>query len=62
MGYVPLDGQPDYFLGMPYVLEGSIQTLRPVMLGGKPEEGRRHFEEAFRISGGKMLIFKVLYA
>jgi len=53
---------PDYFLGMPRVLMGSIETLRPRMLGGNPEEGQRQFQEAFRVSGRKMLYFQVAYA
>jgi hypothetical protein len=51
-----------YFYGMPEVLLGSLQTFRPRMLGGDPESGKRHFDEAIRISGGRMLIFKVMYA
>jgi hypothetical protein len=51
-----------YFHGMPHVMEGTILTLRPRMAGGNPEEGRRHFEEAFRISGRKLLLFQVLCA
>jgi len=53
---------PDYFFGMPHVLAGSLLCFRPRMLGGNPEEGKKQFEEAFRISGGKMLIFRVVYA
>jgi hypothetical protein len=47
---------------MPQVLLGSLQTFRPRLLGGDPESGKQHFDEALRISGGKMLIFKVMYA
>jgi hypothetical protein len=57
-----LEVDPGYFQGMPHVMEGTILTLRPRMAGGNPEEGRRHFEEAFRISGRKLLLFQVLCA
>jgi hypothetical protein len=57
-----LELNPEYFQGMPHVMEGTILTLRPRIAGGKPEEGRKHFEEALRISGRKLLIFQVLYA
>lgn len=57
-----LELDPGYFQGMPHVMEGTILTLRPRMAGGNPEEGYRHFEEAFRISGRKLLLFQVLCA
>lgn len=41
---------------------GILKTLRPAALGGDPEEGRRHFEEALALSGGRDLSFKVDYA
>jgi hypothetical protein len=54
--------EPDFFFGMPHVMEGSLLSFLPRMFGGNPEEGRKQFEEGFRISGGKMLLYKVLYA
>ncbi len=57
-----LELEPDYFLGMPHVLAGSLKSFRPVMFGGDPEGGRKHFEEGMRISGNRMLLFPVLYA
>lgn len=41
---------------------GVLATLRPPALGGKPEEGRVHFERAIAISGGRNLMAKVLFA
>jgi hypothetical protein len=41
---------------------GVLATLRPPALGGKPEEGRIHFERAIAISGGRNLMAKVLFA
>ncbi|MFP4033621.1 MAG: TRAP transporter TatT component family protein [Desulfococcaceae bacterium] len=41
---------------------GALATLAPPALGGRPEEGRAHFERAIRLSGGKNLMAKVLFA
>ncbi len=57
-----LELDPGYFHGMPHVMEGTILTLRPRIAGGDPESGRQHFEEAFRTSGRKLLLFQVLCA
>lgn len=57
-----LELDPGYFHGMPHVMEGTILTLRPRMAGGNPEEGKKHFDEALRISGRKLLLFQVLCA
>jgi hypothetical protein len=57
---IELDGA--YYEGLPYAMLASIQGFRPQMLGGKPEESERNFQEAFRISGNRMLLFHVLYA
>lgn len=54
--------QPDYFHGLPLAMVAALQSFRPEMLGGKPDLSRSNFEEAFRVSGNRMLYFKVLYA
>lgn len=41
---------------------GTLQTLRPPSLGGDPEKGRSHFEQALLLSGGRDLGIKVEYA
>jgi hypothetical protein len=41
---------------------GALATLAPEAMGGRPEEGRRHFERAIELSGGKNLMIKVMYA
>ena len=38
-----------------------LQTLRPAMYGGKPEEGRAHFEKALQLSPDDLSV-KVAYA
>jgi len=49
------DGSAHFYLGV-------FSTLLPPALGGRPEEGRRHFEQAIEISGGKNLMVKVTFA
>lgn len=53
---------PGYFLGMPHVLQGTILSFRPKMLGGDPEKGKEHFDAALGISGRRMLFFQAMVA
>lgn len=53
---------PDYEKGMPHVYLGVLATVLPPALGGRPEEGRTHFEKALVLSGGANLMAKVMYA
>jgi hypothetical protein len=48
--------------GAAYVYLGILATLLPEAMGGKPEEGRRDFERAIELSGGRNLMAKVLLA
>jgi len=57
-----LELDPGYFFGLPHVMAGTILTIRPRMMGGDPERGRAHFEEALRISEGRMLLFQMMCA
>ncbi len=41
---------------------GVLYTQRPASLGGRPEQGREHFERALELSGGRNLMAKVYYA
>ncbi len=41
---------------------GILNTLRPAALGGAPELGRRHFEQAVEITNGQDLSIKLEYA
>jgi hypothetical protein len=41
---------------------GVLNTLLPPSVGGRPEVGRAHFERALTLSGGRNLMYKVLYA
>lgn len=48
--------------GGPHLYMGALQTILPASMGGEPEKGRQHFEEAIRISDGEFLMAKVVYA
>lgn len=48
--------------GSAHLYLGVIDTQLPPSLGGKPEEGRVHFERASTLSGGRNLMPKVLLA
>lgn len=52
----------DYEDGQAHLYLGVVHTLRPASLGGQPELGRRHFERAIEISGGRNLLAKVMFA
>ncbi len=51
-----------YDHGEAHVYLGVIATLLPPAMGGKPEEGRAHFERAIQLSEGRDLMAKVEYA
>lgn len=53
---------PDYQPGNVNLYLGILHTLRPPALGGKPETGRQHFEQAIALSGGHDLGAKVEFA
>ncbi len=48
--------------GAAHLYLGVLATLLPASLGGRPEEGRQHFERAIELSGGRNLYAKVLLA
>ena len=48
--------------GTAYLYLGVLATLLPEAMGGKPEEGKRAFERADELSGGRNLMAKVLLA
>lgn len=51
-----------YERGAAHLYLGVTNTLLSPAMGGKPEVGRQHFEEAIRLSKGRNLTVKVLYA
>jgi hypothetical protein len=57
---IALDG--DYFYGMPYVVEGITMATIPQGLGGNLAEADRYFDKAFAVTGGRYLLYAMLYA
>jgi len=53
---------PEYHLGGPHLLAGVFYGGRSRMLGGDPEKARSHFEENLRLTEGKYLVARYLYA
>lgn len=51
-----------YDHGEAHLYLGVIASLLPPALGGRPEEGRAHFERVIQLSGGRDLMAKVEYA
>ncbi len=57
-----LELDPQHEGGRAHLYLGVLDTLLPAALGGKPEEGREHFEGFIDMSGGRDLQGKVLLA
>lgn len=53
---------PGHARGMARVYLGVLASLRPEAVGGRPEQGRAHFEAAIAQSGGRNLYAKTLFA
>lgn len=51
-----------YQSGAAHLYMGVIATAIPPALGGRPEQGRAHFEKAIALSEGHNLMAKVYYA
>jgi hypothetical protein len=47
---------------MPHVALGLLYTSRAEAIGGDPDQGKKHFERAIELTGGRFLLAKVLYA
>ncbi|MCH8141025.1 MAG: hypothetical protein IH908_05450 [Proteobacteria bacterium] len=48
--------------GGAHLYMGVFETILPPGLGGKPEVGRKHFERAVELSGGRNMLTKVMFA
>jgi hypothetical protein len=53
---------PAHDRGQAWTYLGVLNSLRPEAIGGKPAEGKRDFEKAIELSGGRNLYAKTLYA
>jgi hypothetical protein len=51
-----------FFYGGPHLFYGVYYGSRPAMLGGNNEKSKENFEEALKITHGRFLFAKVLYA
>lgn len=51
-----------YYYGGVHAMLGTYYVARPEMFGGRPEEAKVQFEEAFEISESKYLLWQLLYA
>ena len=51
-----------YDRGQAHLYLGVMRTLLPPALGGRPREGRAHFERAIALSKGRNLMAKVEFA
>ena len=47
---------------LPHIALAMLHLSLPPALGGQPEEGKKHFEEADRLTDNKFLLIKVLFA
>ena len=53
---------PAYRDGAAHLYLGTLASLLPPAMGGKPEQSKEHFEKALALSEGKNLMARVLYA
>ncbi len=53
---------PEYFYGGPEMFLGVYYGTLGTNIGGRPDLSLEHFNNAFRISGGRFLIAKVYFA
>ncbi len=53
---------PTYKDGAAYLYLGTLASLLPPALGGRPEEGKLFFNKAVKISQGRNLMVKVIFA
>lgn len=51
-----------YFYGGAHFFLGALYGSRPKVLGGNPNESKKHFEKCLQINGGKFLMSYVYYA
>lgn len=56
-----LELTPGFYFGSAHAFKGVIASMRPKMLGGRPEEADRHFQLAMQ-AAPDYLMTKVLYA
>jgi tetratricopeptide (TPR) repeat protein len=53
---------PEFFEGLPYMIQGSLYAFVPPMMGGNAEKAQENFQKAFDLTGGQFLLAKYFYA
>ena len=53
---------PEFFEGLPYMIQGSLYAFVPPMMGGNAEKSQENFTKAFSITDGEFLLAKYFYA
>ncbi len=53
---------PEFEAGLPHVLRGMLDSMRPEMLGGRPDSAQAHFQKAFALAPGANMLYYVFYA
>jgi hypothetical protein len=51
-----------FFFAGSHVFLGGLLAAKPVILGGKPDQAKLHFERAIELTGGRFLLSKVYFA
>jgi hypothetical protein len=51
-----------YMHGLPHVLLGTTLAALPPLLGGKPDQAKKHFEKAMTLSQGRFFLVQYYYA
>jgi hypothetical protein len=57
-----LELDPTYEAGLPHALQGMFDSMRPEMMGGRPDSAAAHFQRAFEISEDANLLYRAFYA
>ncbi len=57
-----LEVEPEYFWGVPYVLQGAMLSAVPTPLGGDSLKAMECFEKAMRLSKGRLFLVQYYYA
>jgi hypothetical protein len=57
-----LEVEDDFEGGLPHVIRGMYDAMRPEMFGGKPDSARVHFETALEMSKRQNKLYLQLYA
>lgn len=57
-----LEVYPSFFYGGPHLFYAVYYSSRPAMLGGNPEKAKTHFDEALKVTNGRLLLAYALEA